>query len=247
MPVIVFDLIIAAILLIFFLRGYRKGFILSLCGLVAMFVALFGAFYISNSMAQPVADAIRPAVEECINHVLVEGSEVLKETTASLEDVLADLLTSKAEELPEGGLPTDELFSILQDNALLRGFAESFRETVGTGVAQTTDTLVRALAEYTSLMLARTLLFLLSFAGILVVWTLLSHALDLAFKLPVLSTLNRWAGAALGLGEALALLFILFWLLGDMLITKEMVEGSYLLPIFFSANPLEFILSALGS
>ena len=40
---------------------------------------------------------------------------------------------------------------------------------------------------------------LVSFALVLLLWLLLSRVLDLACKLPVLSTLNHWSGAALGL------------------------------------------------
>ena len=58
---------------------------------------------------------------------------------------------------------------------------------------------VRALAEYVAVQLTRTVLFLLCFVLILAGWFVLSHALDLAFKLPVLSTLNQWSGGAVGL------------------------------------------------
>ena len=42
-------------------------------------------------------------------------------------------------------------------------------------------------------------LFLICFVLVLAGWTLLSRVLDLAFPLPVLSTLNHWSGAAVGL------------------------------------------------
>ena len=60
-------------------------------------------------------------------------------------------------------------------------------ESVAAGV-------VRALAEYAAVQLTRAALFLLCFIAVLAAWTLLSHALDLAFRLPVLSTLNHWPG-----------------------------------------------------
>ena len=86
--------------------------------------------------------------------------------------------------------------------------------------------------------LARIILFALAFIAILVAWWVMSHALDLAFHLPVLNTLNRLGGLVLGFGEGVALCFILCWLLRDSYITAEMIDGSFLLPYLCVDNPL---------
>ena len=51
---LIYDLIIAAVLVIFMLMGRRKGFILTLCGLLAVFVAFVGAAFLSDLMCEPV-------------------------------------------------------------------------------------------------------------------------------------------------------------------------------------------------
>ena len=79
--------------------------------------------------------------------------------------------------------------------------------------------------------LTRTVLFLLCFVLILAGWFVLSHALDLAFKLPVLSTLNRWSGGVLGLCEGVVLVVIVGMLLKGGVVPEEVVENSYLLKL----------------
>ena len=80
------------------------------------------------------------------------------------------------------------------------------------------------------------------FVLILAGWFVLSHALDLAFKLPVLSTLNQWSGAAVGLVKGGVLLFIACWLFRG-LIPQEAVDQSILLRFFCTTNPFLLIAS----
>ena len=96
-------------------------------------------------------------------------------------------------------------------------------ESVAAGV-------IRSLAEYAAVQLTRTVLFLLCFVLVLAAWTLLSHALDLAFRLPVLSTLNHWAGALAGLAMGLLVAGIGLWLLGDF-IPRQALADSILLSL----------------
>ena len=90
--------------------------------------------------------------------------------------------------------------------------------------------------------LTRAVLFLVCFIAVLAAWTLLSRALDLAFRLPVLSTLNQWSGAAVGLVKGGVLLFIACWLFRG-LIPQEAVDQSILLRFFCTTNPFLLIAS----
>ena len=62
MSYLVFDLLIGAVLLIALARGYSRGFVLTLCGFLAAFVAFIGASVLSNALAEPVAKVIEPMV-----------------------------------------------------------------------------------------------------------------------------------------------------------------------------------------
>ena len=177
-----------------------------------------------------LADAIRPAIERQIQGTLEQSLQV--------EDSLAST-GGEAPALEE--LPISEVLEALQESALYRGLAQAFQEAVDNGVAQVTTSAAKALAEYAAVQLARMVLFLLAFVAVLIAWFLLSHALDLAFRLPVLSALNHWSGAALGLLKGGALIFIACWLLRNSLIPPEAIQNTYLLNFFCTFDPLSLL------
>ena len=75
MNYILFDLAILAVLAIFLWRGYAKGFILTLCGFLAIFVALIGASILSNALAEPVAKTMEPVIAHRIQDALAQAIE----------------------------------------------------------------------------------------------------------------------------------------------------------------------------
>ena len=80
---------------------------------------------------------------------------------------------------------------------------------------------------------------------LLIVLKLLTRALDHVFDLPVLSTVNNLGGAAIGLIEAVLLLYVVVFIgshLGVKLITDH-ADDTYLLPIFLNHSPVELISS----
>lgn len=230
MSYILFDAAIAVILLIFLWRGHSKGFVLTLCGFLALFVAFLGASFLADLLSPAVAKAIVPAVENSIHQSLEEAIQHTEYISSS------GGVASLPEELPLAGV-----LDALQDSALYKGLADTFQSAVDKGVAEVTTNAARALAEFMALKIARTVIFLLAFAAILAGWWLLSHALDLAFKLPVLSTLNQWAGAAVGLLKGALFLFIAAWLLKDSLIPTQAIEHTFLLKFFCTASPLSLL------
>ena len=118
---------------------------------------------------------------------------------------------------------------------------QPIQDAIQDGVMEVTTSAARAVADYLALELTRMFLFLVSFALVLLLWLLLSRVLDLACKLPVLSTLNHWSGAALGLVKGGLIVFILCWLLRGSLISQEAVEGTVLLRFFCTHTPLSLL------
>ena len=70
MTYLFFDLILVVILAAFCLRGAQRGLVLSLCGLVAVFVALIGAQVASDVLAPKVADVLEPGFSAAIEEQL---------------------------------------------------------------------------------------------------------------------------------------------------------------------------------
>lgn len=226
---IVLDLILAALLLFFLWRGYSKGFVLTLCGLLAVFVALIGGSILADALARPVARAVVPALE---GH--------LQDSIGSYFQYAPPAAGSSVPDTFFADLTLPQALEALQGTALFGGLAEAFAQAVDRGAESVAAGVIQALAEYAAVQLTRAVLFLVCFIAVLAAWTLLSRALDLAFHLPVLSTLNHWAGALMGLATGVLVAVIALWLLGDFL-PRQALADSVLLSLALRTDLAAFL------
>ncbi len=189
------DLVLLLLLVLFFVQGLRRGFILTLCSLLAVFVALAGGWYLASHYVQPVQDVLEPKL-------------------------LERLIPDRPEVSEEGDGEAQSIAESVQDQV------EDAARTAQTAVMVRQ---AKALAALT----AKVLLFLAGFVGVLLIWLLLCHALNLVTKLPGLNALNKAMGGILGLVKGLILLLVLQWLLCDTLalIPDQVAEGSYVLSV----------------
>lgn len=217
----VYDAVIVAILVFFFLRGRKKGLVLTLCGLAAIFVALFGARAASDAFAPQVADLIAPRFSSVIEEQLGNG----------LEEKLDDLL--------EAGAESDNFISeLLTKLGFYDEVATAIQHAVAEETSQTIANVSLSLARAIALVVASVLIFVVAFLIILVLWFLLSRALDLAARLPVLNGLNRTLGGLFGLLQGMLILFLIGWtlrLLGGV-IPEDVVAQTKLLNFFCTTN-----------
>ena len=190
----IFDIGIVLLLAFFGWRGAVKGLFLSLCGLAAVFVAFFAAQFISDVFCVPVANIMRPIIASSLQEA-APGSE------------------SAAAEEEQPAYTLDDLLAAVRENGLFEGFVD-FMEQGAAGDAIESGSLspVDALAGYLSKGMAKALLFGLVFIGVQLAWFLVSHTLDLAFKLPILAQVNMGCGLALGLIKGVLLIIVLVWL-----------------------------------
>ena len=68
-PVII-DIIILAVLVLFLVLGAHRGFILTLCSLAAVLVALVGASFAADALAPKLADTLEPRLAQTIQESL---------------------------------------------------------------------------------------------------------------------------------------------------------------------------------
>ena len=231
MSYLIFDLAILAILALFFWRGYARGLVLTLCSLLAVFVALIGASFLSNALAEPVAKAIEPIVASQIHDTVTSYYQrsPTENTSSGEEDWLAQL-------------PLEELLEPLKDSKFFQGFAETFQKAVDDKAADIVTHAAQALAHFVAVQIARMVIFSVAFFAVLIAWFFFSHTLDLVAHLPVLYTANRWGGRIVGLVKGALVVFIAVWLLRDGYIPPEAVEQTYLLKFFCTVSPLSFFL-----
>lgn len=201
------DLVILVVLAYCVIMGVRRGFVLTLCSLLAVVVALAGGWYLSNHYSEPLQEKLEPMIAE-------------------------KLLSSAQEKAEEEGLtlPEDGGSS---GNAFLDHFSHSIQEQVTQQAESFRDATIHELAASLASLLARSVLFLVGFVVVLLVWKVLSHVLNLVAKLPVLRTLNRFLGGIAGFLKGILILALARWILFDLLglVSVQAAEASYLLPL----------------
>ena len=188
----IFDIVIVLLLVFFAWRGAAKGLVLSLCGLAAVFVAFFAAQIISDAFCVPVANIIRPVI------------------TDSIEDAVR-----KMGDITVGGeqntYTVGDLLNYLKESKQFQSIADFIRQAVPANV-QVQGSPVSALANYLSRGVAKIALFAVVFLVVQLAWFLASHALDLAFHLPILAEVNMAGGLVIGLVKGVLFIIVLVWL-----------------------------------
>ena len=231
-PAILIDLVFIAAFLLAVVRGAKKGFILTLCSLVAVIVAFIGASFIADLLAPKVAQAIQPKLEQII---LEQLDEALENTQ------FIGVNGSVAQSSEEIALPN--VLEVLRENQLYQNLMGGVEKALEEGAAATAASAASRVATALAGQLARGILFAVAFFLVLVAWFILSHALDLVSKLPVLNSLNHSLGAVIGGIKGLILLYLLSWILCTLtgLIPQETAEETYLLSFLLSHGPLTLL------
>jgi uncharacterized membrane protein required for colicin V production len=204
-------LVILAVLVYSVVMGARRGFILTLCSLLAVVLALAGGWYAANHWSQPLQETLEP--------------------------VLAQKLTDQ--------MTTNQTMTADDDSsALLGNYSQAIQEQITSSAQNIQTATANQLAESLSGLLAKSILFLVGFVVVLVVWHLLCRVLNLVARLPGLRTLNKGLGGLVGLIRGILLLMVARWALCDLLgwIPASVIEESRVLPMLSSLS----IFSLLG-
>ena len=231
MSYLVFDIAIAVILILFAWRGASRGFVLSLCGLLAVVVAFVGASFLASLLAPKVGAALEPRFAQAIEERLEEQFQqsVPEGDTAGLT---------------EGeNYPMQDVLSVLRDMGLYEDLVNTIDQAVQDGMTAVAANAAAAVAAAIAQSVAYTVIFTVAFALILIAWKVFSHAVDLVAKLPGLNFLNKTGGAAMGLIKGVLILFLAAWLIqySGKLIPEETVQQTHLLRFFMTTNPLALL------
>lgn len=213
---VIADVVIVAALLTGIVLGARNGLLQSLAGVIVTVVAFLGAVWLANRFAEPVAQWLRPILEQR----LAEKIQSKPVSTASAGDMLA-------------------LFGFSGRTLL------DLAETVTEQALQTGRSLLNEVVDSVIHSIAYATICVLSFLVLLLVLRLLIKPLELATKLPGLRTLNGVGGAALGFIEALLLVYLAVWALQklQLVITPQLIEESMFLKLFVNHSLISLITS----
>lgn len=201
---LVLDLLVLAVIVLFALMGWHKGLVLTLCGVLVVFVAYFGAAYVSDTFSDSVAGLIQPAIQNRLDQV-VEQAMPSGDDEPSHAPLLPAPDAEGQEEDPDT-ISLEQVMAALRRSSFLTGMYESVAQAITDGAVQVITTASAAIAGYLASQISRAGLFFLTFFLIVVVWSLLSRALDLACRLPVLRSFNEIGGLLLGLVKGICIL-----------------------------------------
>lgn len=231
---LILDLAVLLVLLLFAALGARRGLILSLCGLAAVLVAVLGASFTARTLSPMVADALEPRFASAIE--------------AQLNESLQEQAQEGAAALTPEDVPLDGVLNALRDMGFYETLIDRVDQAVEAGMTHAAASAAASVAAAVAQSVAYAVLFLAAFLIILILWKLLSHALDLVARLPGLHALNRTGGALLGLVKGCAILFLCAWVLRYLgsVIPEETVEQTYLLKFFLNTNPVTLILDGIA-
>lgn len=223
MTYLIYDAAIAVILLLFALHGWKKGMILTLCSLLAVFVALLGARFACRTFSPAVSEALQPRFSAMIQRQL--GNDQPQSTDGAAQQ--------------EDGAIGSFLKSLGLYDTFSRELAQAVREKTAQAVGEASGSLARTAADA----VAEALVFCAAFLVILVLWRLFSKALNLAARLPVLHTLNRVLGGVIGFAQGALILFLAAWALRlvGLTVPQETAEQTLLLRFLSGADPIAML------
>lgn len=230
---LVLDLLIVAVIALFALLGWHKGLVLTLCGVLVVFVAYFGASFVSETFSDDLAVLIQPAIQNRLDTVVEASFPADSEPVHS--SLLPDFSDPQDQEPDPVSASLEQVMAALRGSALLTGMYETLVRAVTDGAVKVVTSASAAVAHYLACQISRAGLFFLTFFLIVVVWSLLSRALDLACRLPVLRSFNEIGGLLLGLLKGIFILLAavgLVTLLG--IVPEEVSEQTFLYRYFMN-------------
>ena len=225
-PVII-DIIVAAVLLGFTAYGARRGLLQTMAGLVIVVVALVGAGIIAATFSGPAAKLVAPAIEKHIE----------SQVDAALEE------QAKEHPMQEADVEADWLEDLLERLGMDRDVRESMAKRAGETVRDTGVSIAAAVVESIASSFIYGILYILSFALLLLLLHVLVGAMGLVFKLPGLRGLNALGGGLLGLIEGALLLFLAVWVARRLGVSFEAqpFADAHILAVFTTHTPLSVL------
>lgn len=226
MGYLVYDGIVIAVLALFAWFGWRRGLLLSLCGLAVAVVAFFGAGLVADTLDTPISNAIAPKLEETIHNALEKKAEEIELVDYFSSDTAADVLRDM------GGL-----YRWGAD-----GVENTLKNTWTNSIADQTTAAALSIARQ----LSHSVIFFVAFVALCILFNLLLHALNIVAKLPGLHFCNGLGGGVIGLVKGGIIVFVgvgaATLMFSAYLPDAQTLERSFLFKFFVENNPITALL-----
>ena len=108
---VLLDIVLILLLVLTVVQGFRRGFILTLCSLLAVFIALAGGWYLAAHYAQPVQEFLEPKI---IEHMMPDRPE----EAADRSGEASSLAESVQEQVENAAQSAQTAFMVQQAKAI---------------------------------------------------------------------------------------------------------------------------------
>ncbi len=241
---ILIDLALAAIVAFSAWKGYRKGLILGLSGILALIVAFFGARYVSENYSQEFVSMLEPFVSGVVDSSLDRSDDELLD---DYEENTVEGQTPKTEAEAPAQSQSKEysvVYETLKNLGILRSSADSLTQEITDLVKSAGKSIRASIVSILSEKITYVITFALVFIMIVILFTVLANIINLAFKLPGLDLLNGAGGLVFGLVKGMIFVYLIAWILSylGVFIGKNLVDDTFFLKFLMDHNLLVDIL-----
>jgi len=206
-------------------KGWRRGLIMSVAGILALFIAFWGSNILAERYSPTFEDALRPFI-------------------GGVVDSSVDSIMDSAQSTYTGSLLTSEVQSIsknaLGQLGILTSAADAIVKQIRGSAIQTADQLKSRLIDILVQKLAYVITLTVAFVLILIAITIISNILNVVVSLPVLKQLNGIGGLAFGFFKGILFVLAIGWVLrfAGFAIPEKTIESTILMKIFVNHNLL---------
>lgn len=210
---LIYDGLIVLVMLWCIVRGYRRGFILTVSSVVVLILACLGASFASDVLSPSVSTLVSPHIETSIYAYLEESID----NDVSLEQALE-------------GTELEAFLPLLQEEIL---------SDLGQKAEDITSATVETIAYLITDVVVGFAVWIVAFILLLIVLSIAMQTLNLVAKLPLLQTINALGGAVAGAVWGLLVVHVLLMLLGFLgyLPTDAQVAQTYVYSLFVDKTP----------
>ena len=203
---ILIDLFIVLIIGLTAWRGWKKGVIVGLCGLLTLAVSVYGANVVATAYYTEYTQILDPFISGYVDTSTALVTKDVQEDAAQdgEEETMPYVLLSEEEKSDVYSVT----YAVMRQCGVANRAAEKIAVEFSGQYTSVNSELVNAMGEYLTGRITYMVLFAAVFVLFITLFTIIENVLNLTFAMPGIEKVNRGLGAAAGAIRAIGLLLV---------------------------------------
>ena len=241
---ILIDLLIVLLIGLTAWRGWKKGLIVGLCGLLTLAVSIYGANVVARAFYAEYTQILDPFISGYVD----TSTSLVTGTDASESTGKDDAKTTKPYVFLSQEQKKDVYsvsYAVMRQCGVANRASEKIAQEFAGQYTTVDHTLVEAMGEYLTGRITYMVLFAAVFILFITLFTILENVLNLTFAMPGIEKINRGTGAAVGALRCICLFLVIGCVcryLG-LFIGNDRIASTWLFETMINSN---FIANMLG-